>query len=155
MLVAPGAAVILARIICQCRRITAEVRDQGHARLQSYGLVTKGTGRFYTDDFASDVTFARDDEHKQAHTNAHMCNLINTERGGGGSPSYYDIIRVEVQALHVDRRWRSQVASSPGGKTLWLSGDDEEETVTGLGTRTRTRRRSGRERGCRRELKGG
>ena len=85
MLVAPGAAVILARIICQCRRTTAEIRGQGHARLPSYGLVTKGTGRFYTDDFASDASFARDDEHKQAHTNAHMCNLINTERGGGQS----------------------------------------------------------------------
>ena len=134
MLVAPGAVVILASIICQCRRTTAEVRDQGHARLPSYGLVAKGTDKFYTDDFASDASFDRDDEDKRAHTNAHMCNLINTGRGGGGNPSYHDIIRVEDQAQHVDRRWRSQVASSPGGKTLLLSGDDEEETVTGLGT---------------------
>ena len=55
VLVAPGAVVILASIICQCRRTTAEVRDRGHARLPSYGLVARGTGKFYTDDFASDA----------------------------------------------------------------------------------------------------
>ena len=38
--------------------------DQGPASLASYGQVARGTDKFYTDDFASDASFARDDEDK-------------------------------------------------------------------------------------------
>ena len=38
--------------------------DQGPASLASYGQVARGTDKFYTDDFASDASFGRDDEDK-------------------------------------------------------------------------------------------